>query len=221
MLMPTRINGRMLGVEQNGVFTTANTDPIPGGRLWPEAALTWNAMHAAYVADGGHPAEFVPGGPVSSARPRSAQDHFWTHQPPAAARPYTSNHGWAIAVDCPSPRAQAWLMRHCAEYGWSHDEGARVGEPWHFRLTGVTPRRLASLRRQLDPRRGYTPAEKRWITEYDRHPTPARKRVLVRVMRTQRKRIWAAAQPKAKGGDGRGWTRARSRRYASLRARTT
>lgn len=219
--MPVLVNGRLLGVEQNGVFTAANTDAIPGGRLWPEAALTWNAMHAAYVADGGHPDDFMPAGPVSAARPRSAQAFFWNHQPPAAAPLFTSNHGLAIAVDVKTLAAAAWLLRHGAEYGWSHDEGARVNEWWHFRYIGLAPRRLAALRHQLDPRRGYTPAEKRWITEFDHHPAPDRKHALVSAMRVQRKRVWVIAQPKAKGGDGKGWTSNRIRRYASLKARTT
>src|SRR4051812_37138485 len=110
--MPVAIRGRLLGVEQNGVFSSSNTDPIPGGRLWPEAALTWNAMRAAYVADGGIASDFVPAGPNSSARSREAQDFFWSHQPPPAARPYTSNHGWAIAVDVKTRQAAAWLLRN-------------------------------------------------------------------------------------------------------------
>jgi hypothetical protein len=39
-------------------------------------------------------------------------------------------------------------------------------------------------------------------------------------MTQQRKRIWQAAQPPGAGGDGKGWTRLRRRRYASLLART-
>jgi len=32
-MRPVTINGRPLGVQRNGQFTNANTDPIPGGRL--------------------------------------------------------------------------------------------------------------------------------------------------------------------------------------------
>jgi hypothetical protein len=218
--MPVTINGRNLGVATNGVFTKANTDPIPGGRLWPEAALTWNAMHAAYVADGGHPGDFAPAGPVSSARPRSAQDHFWTHQPPPAARPYSSNHGWGIAVDVKTRQAVAWLLKNAAKYGWSWDEGQRVGEWWHWRYVGASPALLRKLAR--DPLAGYTTAEQRWIRELDelmRKPSRSvrdeqRIRALQRVMVTQRKRIWTVANRD-------GWTTTRKRRYESLRARTT
>jgi hypothetical protein len=219
--MPVMVRGRALGVADNGVFTASNTDPIPGGRLWPEAAATWNAMRAAYIADGGNPGDFMPAGPVSSARPLDAQRYFYANQPPAAAYPGTSNHGWAIAVDIPYRDAQAWLRRNAHRYGWSWDEGKRVGEPWHWTYVGLPTRQLARLRRQVDPRRGFTPSEKRWIAEFDRRPSAARRRVLVRVMRQQRKRIWKLAQPVEKGGDGKGWTRARKRRYAALHARTT
>jgi hypothetical protein len=212
---PVTIGARALGVERNGEFTAVNTKPIPGGRLWPEAAATWLAMHAAFVADGGSPAEFRPGGPASSARSISQQQGFWHSQPPPAAFPGSSNHGWGIAVDCPFARAQAWLMRNAQAYGWSHDEGARVGEPWHFRYVGAPRGLLRKL--ESDPLAFCTASERRWIREYDAlrtHGDAHRRRVLQRVMTEQRKRIWAAAQ------DG-GWTRARKRRYAALRARTT
>lgn len=45
---------------------------------------------------------------------------------------------------------------------------------------------------------------------------------LVARIEAQRKRIWRAAQPKAKGGDGHGWDyRNRRARYKSLKARST
>lgn len=218
---PITINGRLLGVERNGVFTDANTHPISGGRLWPEAAATWNLMHAVYVAAGGHPTEFEPGGAASSARSVAqqvslAQQWAARGQPWKAAPPGTSNHGWAIAVDCPAARAQAWLMTHCGEYGWSHDEGARVGEPWHFRYIGAPAGLIRRLQR--DPLAGYMASERRWIAEYDRlvsqNANPARRGVLRRVMTLQRKRLFKAAQDKA------GWTPTRRRRYASLLERT-
>jgi hypothetical protein len=211
--MPTMINGRALGVASNGVFNAANTDPIPGGRLWPEAALTWNAMRAAYIADGGNPGDFMPAGPRSSARSRGDQDFFWANQPPPAARPYTSNHGWAIAVDVKTRQAAAWLMTHAHKYGWSWDEGRRVGEWWHWTYRGLSKPQLARLRRQSDPRRGFTPSERRWLAEFDRGPSADRRRVLIRVMTEQRRRIWQTAEHE-------GWTKTRRRRYAALKDRT-
>lgn len=224
--MGVRVGSRLLGVERNGVFTSANTDLIPGGRLWPEAALTWNAMRAAYVADGGHPDDMVPAGPNSSARTLAAQERFWAiyqrDGSPVAAVPGTSNHGWGIAVDVRTRVAQAWILRHGGEFGWSHDEGARVGEWWHDRYVGASSFFLRKLR---DPLAGYTSSERRWIREYDRlvkaRRDPGRQRVLRRVMSEQRKRIWRVAQPRSAGGDGKGWTVLRRRRYRSLLARTS
>ena len=96
-------------------------------------------------------------------------------------------------------------------------------------LPGLTRRRKAErelfLRKPAFDWSGYTASEKRWIQEYDRllkdRKDPDRRGVLRRVMTDQRKRIWRAAQPKSKGGDGRGWSHAnRQRRYNSLLART-
>jgi hypothetical protein len=93
---------------------------------------------------------------------------------------------------------------------------------WHYRYVGAPKLTLLKLKR--GPFAGYTKAERRWIREYDRllrtHADPQRRDVLRLVMTQQRKRIWQAAQRDA-GGDGKGWTRLRKRRYASLLARTT
>jgi predicted chitinase len=68
--------------------------------------------------------------------------------------------------------------------------------------------------RPHDPMAGYTPAERRWIGEYDRTKSPDRRRVLRRVMTEQRKRIWAEASRS-------GWEHANRRaRWRSLRSRT-
>ncbi len=214
-MSPVEINGRRLGVERNGIFTASNTNPIPGGKLWPEAAQTWNAMRAAFIADGGRPDHFRPGGHASSARSIEQQRRFWAAQPPPAARPGTSNHGWGLAVDCPFPTAQAWLRQSGAGYGWSHDEGASVGEPWHFRYVGASEPLLRRLR--ADPLAGYTASERRWVREYDtlvreKRDRP-RRQVLRRVMREQRQRIWRAARAS-------GWTPSRRSRYESLRSRS-
>lgn len=211
--MPVTVNGRKLGVARNGVFTSSNTDPIPGGRLWPEAAASWVAMRAAAIADGIEPWEFMPAGSRSSARDLDAQWFFWRNQPPAAAVPGTSNHGWAIAVDVLTRRAAAWVIKHGRRFGWSWDEGRRVGEWWHFRYVG-------GYKPAKDPLRPLTATERRWVRELDklrgeRRDVP-RRRVLVRELTRQRKRIWKAAT-----GEAGGWTKARRReRYRILLSRT-
>lgn len=222
--VPVYVNGRQLGVARNGVFNSHNTDPIPGGRLWPEAALTWNAMRLDAIADGIHPDEFKPGGPASSARSIPQQDGFWANQPPPAAHPGTSNHGWAIAVDCPSARAQAWLYANAHRYGWSHDEGLRVGEAWHFRYIGTTKSRLAYCRRRLhpDPYRFFGRKMKKWIGEYNdlgrkrrTKRRDARRAKLHALFVHERKAIWHTAQHD-------GWKKThRIQRYHALMALTT
>lgn len=60
----------------------------------------------------------------------------------------------------------------------------------------------------------YTPAERRWITEYDGTKSPDRRRVLRRVMTEQRKRLFIEAARS-------GWDKANRRaRWRSLRSRT-
>lgn len=219
--MAVMVNGRRLGVETNGVFSDANTDPIPGGRLWPEAAAAWNDMRAAYITAGGHPADFVPAGPNSSARglpfQRWAYDQYLHHGGNVAAVPGTSNHGWGIAVDVLTKAAAAWMYSHAGKFGWSWDEGKRVGEWWHFRYVG-------GYKPKKDPLAGYPANEARWIRELDKlrreKKDTGRQRVLVRELRKSLARVERVAGPKSKGGDGKGWTALRKRRQRSLLART-
>lgn len=117
---------------------------IPGGQLAKGGpAESWIAL-VNYIKE--HEGlDIRPKGPVSSFRPRAAQEFFWAHQPPPAARPGTSNHGWGNAVDVfddGSGRYWAAMRRHAPKFGWSWDEGQRVGEPWHFRYVGGGDRKL-------------------------------------------------------------------------------
>lgn len=134
--MPTTVNGRSLGVETNGVFDEKNTDPIwPFGRLWVPAAAAWNDLRL-YIGRN-HKHWIAPAGPRSHARMLVDQWYFWNHRPPPAAYPGTSNHGWGIAVDVHDPKDAFYLKKYGPKFGWSHDEGARVGEWWHFRYVGT------------------------------------------------------------------------------------
>lgn len=94
-----------------------------------------------------------------------------------------------------------------------------TGEPWHIEIT--TAELIAISDKLRDPLRGFTTAERRMITEYDRlarrKPRGWRHRrdELRARMTTQRKAIWRAAQ---RGG----WQhRNRAARYRALKARTT
>lgn len=199
------VNGRRLGVATNGVFNASNTDPIrPFGVLWPDAAATWNDMRL-YIGER-HDWWIAPAGDRSHARSRPDQLYFWNHQPPPAARPYTSNHGWAIAVDVHHPTDAFYIRKYGHLFGWSHDEGARVGEWWHFRYVGT----------KKSPYMKLAEDERRWVYEYrtlkaqkaDRN----RRAVLRRAMGNRRKELWRLIYKKKRGG-----IRHRTYRYAVLR----
>jgi GH24 family phage-related lysozyme (muramidase) len=117
-------------------------------------------------------------------------------------------------------RARQWSAAADHLLDWNKAGGRPV--------EGLTRRRKAEralFLEQDEPLEGYTDSEKAWIREYDKlrraHQNVARRRELKSIMADQRRRIWRAAQPTAKGGDGNGWNHAHRReRYASLRART-
>lgn len=111
-------------------------------------------------------------------------------------------------------RAREWRAAADALLAWNKAGGRE--------LPGLTRRRREERELFLKPvprsLAGYTPAEIRWIREYDRlmksGADPRRVSVLRYVMRVQRKRIWRAAQVS-------GWERAnRTARYRSLLARS-
>ncbi|MBE2314470.1 lysozyme [Solirubrobacter sp. CPCC 204708] len=118
-------------------------------------------------------------------------------------------------------RARRWQAAADALLMWDKAGGRRVA--------GLTRRRHAEralFLDDIDPLEGYTEHEKAWIREYDelrRADTDLeRRRELREKMRAQRKRIWRAAQPAEKGGDGQGWEHAHRRsRYRSLKARSS
>lgn len=101
-------------------------------------------------------------GDVSGFRPLSAQRYFYAHQPPPAAFPGTSNHGWGAAGDHKLLAGVfAWLARNAHRFGWSWDEGKRVGEQWHWRYVGGGDKALI--------RKWYKPNPLRVLTAHDRN----------------------------------------------------
>lgn len=201
-------------MDRNGRLPANKLASIPGGQLEKEAAAAWNAMRAHIIRNGG-PA-IKPGGPDSSYRTYVKQvyyKNYWTKlgSPQKAAEPGTSNHGWGRAVDEPNALSQKWIMKVMHLFGWSHSEGASVGEPWHFTYVGgYKPRANADY---------LTKAERKWVDEYRELKAKGTDRLrrasLRRRMTQQRKEIWHAAQ---KGG----WQTANHlRRYNTLRGLTT
>lgn len=51
---------------------------------------------------------------------------------PATASPGYSNHGTGLAIDIHSTGIQNWFKKNGRTYGWTWDEGRRLGESWHF-----------------------------------------------------------------------------------------
>lgn len=104
---------------------------------------------------------------------------------------------------------------------WLRTQGLDVDheipqEPWHMEANSESA--LKALAEKLSKWVGYLEDEIRWIKEYDRlkrsGTNKARRDTLRRAMKMRRKAIWRAA----KSG---GWRqKARTRRYASLRARS-
>jgi hypothetical protein len=104
---------------------------------------------------------------------------------------------------------------------WIRARGAQpqftvAGEPWHIEVPEAQLLKLAG--ELADPLRFCTPTERRWCREYDRLKAAdqdrPRRGSLRRAMKSQRKRIWRAAQ------DG-GWEKAHRReRYEQLMKRT-
>ncbi|MEA2370280.1 MAG: lysozyme [Solirubrobacteraceae bacterium] len=117
-------------------------------------------------------------------------------------------------------RAKNWQAAADGLLAWNKAGGAPVA--------GLTRRRQAERALFLsvsDPLPGYRDDERAWIREYDElqrtGQNPGRRGELRSAMTARRKAIWRAAQPKAAGGDGNGWTvNARRGRYASLLARS-
>lgn len=115
-------------MASNGKLSQSELAPIPGGQLRKDAAVAWNAPGGP--ADAG----LRPTGSRSSYRLYADQEYFWEHQPPLAAYPGTSNHGWGLAVDVAEPWMADWLSDHGREYGWAKTEA--FSEWWHYTFVG-------------------------------------------------------------------------------------
>lgn len=122
----------------NGHLPASSLKAIPGGQLSHAAALRWLAMRQ-YIGLK-HGVWIAPLGPNSSYRPYSRQQYYWhlyqTGQGNVAAYPGTSNHGWGNAVDVATTTMAYYISKYGSKFGWSHAEGARVGEWWHYTYVG-------------------------------------------------------------------------------------
>lgn len=139
---PTAVGGE----AANGRLDTAALCRLPWDErhlLRADAASALARLNAAY-------AETFGGNLVitDSYRSYSAQVSVAAAKPGLAARPGTSEHGWALAVDLGdgveggSGDRFAWLTENAHRFGWDNPEWARKGgsgpyEPWHWEFVGT------------------------------------------------------------------------------------
>ncbi|MEA2154120.1 MAG: hypothetical protein QOE11_260 [Solirubrobacteraceae bacterium] len=131
-------------MSENGKLPAGDLAPIPGGKLRRDAAAAWLAMRSHI---GSHEGVWVcPTSPRTAYRPLADQEYFWnlyqSGRGALAARPGTSNHGWGIAVDLPTPGMQAAVRNHGHIFGWGIQGGRMASdapsEAWHTTFhTGV------------------------------------------------------------------------------------
>lgn len=124
-------------MADNGRLPDSELAAIPGGRLRKDAAEAWLAMRAYIAKTNG--VWICPTSVRTAYRPYADQEYFWnlyrSGRGALAARPGSSNHGWGIAVDLPTPAMQA-AVRACGhEFGWGIRGGRMTSdapsEAWH------------------------------------------------------------------------------------------
>jgi len=124
-------------MSQNGSLPAGDLSPIPGGQLRADAAGAWLAMRSFIGKQKG--IWICPTSPRTSYRALKDQQYFWnlykSGKGALAAVPGTSNHGWGIAVDLPTPAMQA-AVRECGHtFGWGIRGGKlssdAPSEAWH------------------------------------------------------------------------------------------
>ena len=126
-------------MASNGRLPDADLADIPGGRLRKDAAASWLRLRAKIGKETG--VWICPTSSRTVYRPYADQVHFWdlyrSGRGALAARPGTSNHGWGLAVDLPTPAMQAAVRKHGPEHGWGiRGDSAGLGsdapsESWH------------------------------------------------------------------------------------------
>ncbi|MEO5678107.1 MAG: M15 family metallopeptidase [Acidimicrobiales bacterium] len=136
---PTRQPGAW-GGHDNGRIPAAELCPLagaPGHLLRCDAAAAYGRMAVAYRAS--LKARLCI---TDSYRTYEAQVAAQQEKPALAAKPGTSNHGWALAVDlCGGAndfgtRQHRWLQANAGRFGWRQPAWAGKGgnrpEPWHW-----------------------------------------------------------------------------------------
>ena len=128
------------GGHQNGRIPPGELCALAGApshRLRCDAAAAYEGLATAYRTRFGTRLCIT-----DSYRPFESQVAAAERKPGLAARPGTSNHGWALAVDlCGGAnefgtRQHRWLQANAARFGWRQPSWAAKGgerpEPWHW-----------------------------------------------------------------------------------------
>lgn len=116
--------------------------------LHPKATISMIELNRRYKEKFGNDIFFI-----NCYRDVPEQQRAWNNEPPGnAARPGTSNHGWALAVDIRASKSKKmtydsaeykWLMENAYKVGWVNPPSMRQGasgpdEPWHWEYAGST-----------------------------------------------------------------------------------
>ena len=116
--------------------------------LHPKATISMIELNRRYKEQFGNDIFFT-----NCYRDVPEQQRAWDNEPAGyAARPGTSNHGWALAVDIRASRTKKmtygsaeykWLMENAYKVGWVNPPSMRQGasgpdEPWHWEYAGST-----------------------------------------------------------------------------------
>lgn len=126
---------------RNGLIPLSTlTRTSTGHRLRSDAAASYERMNAAFTRTLGYRLAIT-----DAYRDLAAQIRVKAEKGALAAKPGTSEHGWARALDLasgvPDERSAAhrWMDTHAAEFGWvnptwasNYDPRDGAHEPWHW-----------------------------------------------------------------------------------------
>jgi hypothetical protein len=134
------------GGHENGRIPAAELCPLAGAKgqlLRCDAAAAYGRLAVAYRARFATPLCIT-----DSYRPLETQQSAAERKPDLAAKPGTSNHGWALAVDlCGGvndfgTRQHRWMLANAGRFGWRQPawaaKGASRPEPWHWEFGDLT-----------------------------------------------------------------------------------
>jgi GH24 family phage-related lysozyme (muramidase) len=204
---------------------------------WDSIGRVWTAWFGETKGVGPNsPRLTVPQGRVRLHR-RFETDYAWALRPFEGLKGFNQNRYDALASfvwNCGvgavgsgtavgrALRKRQWDAAARAMLEWCHDGDGKV-------IKGLLERRerevaMFKLPAKAPAFEGYSDDLVKILRDYDdwhrRGVNPAGQKRLREQMTVLRKRLWHNAQPVAKGGDGKGWTDLRSRKWESLKART-